>query len=63
MGVGRSLGLATVLLAGASGAALAQEAIPDGDWRTINRDAAATRYSPLDDLDRSNAARLVPAWE
>ena len=63
MGVGRSLGLATVLLAGASGAALAQEAIPDGDWRTINRDAASTRYSPLDDIDRSNVARLVPAWE
>jgi len=63
MRVGRSLGLATFLLAAASSAAIAQDSIPEGDWRTINRDAAATRFSPLDDINRSNVGQLRPAWE
>ena len=62
MRVGRGLGLATLLLAGASGAAVAQDSLPEGDWRTINRDAAATRFSPLDDINRSNVAQLDEAW-
>src|SRR5690606_26059912 len=62
MRVGRCLGLATLLLVGASGAAIAQESIPAGDWRTINRDAKATRYSPLDEINRSNVAQLGEAW-
>jgi quinoprotein glucose dehydrogenase len=36
--------------------------IPDGDWRTINRDLAATRYSPLSQINRSNVSRLAVAW-
>ena len=36
--------------------------IPDGDWRTINRDLPATRYSPLDQINRSNVAQLKVAW-
>jgi glucose dehydrogenase len=36
--------------------------IPDGDWRTINRDLASTRYSPLADINRSNVAQLASAW-
>ena len=63
MGFGRSLGLATALLAMASSGGRAQDSIPDGDWRTINRDAAATRFSPLDDINRSNVAQLQQAWE
>src|SRR6478609_489649 len=62
MRVARSLRLATSLLIAASGAAIAQDSIPDGDWRTINRDAAATRFSPLDDINRSNVAQLAEAW-
>src|SRR6478609_3959745 len=62
MRVARSFGLATALLVGASGAAIAQDAIPDGDWRTINRDLASTRFSPLAEIDRSNVARLTEAW-
>ncbi len=58
----RGLGLATTLLAAASTVAIAQTPIPEGDWRTINRDAAATRFSPLDDIDRSNVAQLQEAW-
>jgi glucose dehydrogenase len=62
MRVARSLWLATSLLAAARGTALAQGAIPEGDWRTINRDAAATRFSPLDEINRGNVARLTEAW-
>lgn len=40
----------------------AQETMPDGDWRTINRDLAATRFSPLSDVNRSNVANLRQAW-
>lgn len=36
--------------------------MPPGDWRTINRDLAATRYSPLDEINRDNVASLVEAW-
>ena len=37
-------------------------AMPDGDWQTINRDLAATRYSPLDQIDGSNVGDLKQAW-
>ncbi|MXO71996.1 outer membrane protein assembly factor BamB family protein [Alteraurantiacibacter buctensis] len=50
--------LATVM----TGAGQAQDALPAGDWRTINRDLAATRYSPLNDINRSNVASLQQAW-
>lgn len=33
-----------------------------GDWPTINGDFAATRYSPLDQIDASNVAQLEQAW-
>jgi quinoprotein glucose dehydrogenase len=56
------LGLAATLAVAATAGAGAQEAIPDGDWRTINRDLAATRYSPLNEIDRSNVAQLAQAW-
>jgi len=36
--------------------------VPAGDWRTIDRDSAATRYSPLDDINRSNVSQLEQAW-
>jgi quinoprotein glucose dehydrogenase len=62
MRVARSLRLATSLLIAASGAAIAQDSIPDGDWRTINRDAKATRFSPLAEINRGNVAGLTEAW-
>ena len=62
MRVARGLRLATTLLVAASGAAIAQDSIPDGDWRTINRDVAATRFSPLAEINRSNVAQLTEAW-
>ena len=63
MRFGRGLGLATAMLAMVSSGGRAQDSIPEGDWRTINRDAAATRFSPLDDINRANVAELRQAWE
>ena len=37
-------------------------AIPDGDWRTIGRDLALTRFSPLKQINRANVAKLDAAW-
>jgi quinoprotein glucose dehydrogenase len=61
MRIANSLGLAAVV-ALAVGAAHARTAMPDGDWRTINRDLASTRYSPLADINRSNVSKLALAW-
>jgi quinoprotein glucose dehydrogenase len=36
--------------------------MPAGDWQTINRDLAATRYSPLNQIDAGNVADLDEAW-
>src|SRR5690606_16169604 len=36
--------------------------MPAGDWRTINRDLAATRYSPLDQINVHNVASLERVW-
>ncbi|HKJ72585.1 MAG TPA: PQQ-binding-like beta-propeller repeat protein [Alphaproteobacteria bacterium] len=36
--------------------------IPAGDWRTINRDLAATRFSPLKQINTNNVANLKEAW-
>ena len=40
----------------------ASAAIPDGDWRTIGRDLALSRFSPLKQINRSNVAGLQSAW-
>jgi quinoprotein glucose dehydrogenase len=63
MRFGRGLGLVTAMLALASSGGRAQDSIPEGDWRTINRDATATRFSPLADINRSNVSDLQQAWE
>jgi quinoprotein glucose dehydrogenase len=53
--------LAAALALGTAHAAIAQ-AIPDGDWRTINRDSASTRFSPLTEINRANVNGLTEAW-
>ncbi len=35
---------------------------PPGEWPSQGRDHANTRYSPLDEIDRSNVAQLKLAW-
>lgn len=76
MNVAGKAGLAAILaLATAAGAeakvqkarshkapAATKASIPDGDWRTINRDLASTRFSPLQQINRSNVSKLAPAW-
>ena len=58
----RGLFLAALLGTSCATGVMAQDSMPEGDWRTINRDLAATRYSPLDDIDKSNVGSLQQAW-
>lgn len=58
----RCLGLAAIVAFSLSGTAGAQDETSDGDWRTINRDLAATRYSPLDEINKGNVEQLQEAW-
>ena len=64
----------SVLLGGASGAVLAACAspvggrdrgarAPAGEWRAYGADNASSKYSPLDQIDRTNAGTLRVAWE
>ena len=36
--------------------------VAPGDWVNINRDAAATRYSPLTQINAANVASLTQSW-
>ncbi len=42
--------------------ALGQQGAADGEWRFYGGDNGATRYSPLDQIDRDNAQELEIAW-
>ena len=42
--------------------ASAQSGTADGEWRVFGGDAAHTRYTPLDQIDASNAAELEIVW-
>lgn len=57
-------GLGLAAFAAIAGPALgsSESPIPAGDWRTINRDLASTRFSPLDDINKSNVSQLGEAW-
>src|ERR1044071_7656283 len=46
----------------ARGAAWLPPGASDGDWRMPSRDYAGTRYSPLAEITRDNAAQLELAW-
>ena len=54
--------LGALLATASTSGVIAQESMPDGDWQTINRDLAATRYSPLTDINKSNVGDLQEAW-
>ncbi len=62
MRVAKSFCLTAIVLCGAAGVLQAKSIMPEGDWRTINRDLASTRYSPLDQINRDNVSRLAVAW-
>ena len=44
-------------------AARAKAAPAEREWRTYHGDRAGRQWSPLDQIDRGNVARLAPAWE
>jgi quinoprotein glucose dehydrogenase len=44
------------------GGARSTTAAKDGDWPLYNRDLAATRYSPLKQINAGNVAKLTRAW-
>ena len=54
--------LATISAVGLLAGGSVKAGTPDGDWVTINRDLAATRYSPLDQINKGNVANLQQVW-
>ena len=40
----------------------ARNQIAPGDWPNLNRDLAATRYSPLTEINTTNVGSLKQAW-
>ena len=45
-----------------AGPVWAQEDVPSGEWRYFAATAASTKYSPLDQIDRTNVDNLQIAW-
>lgn len=45
-----------------SATAAANETMPAGDWPSIDRDLASTRFSPLNQINRGNVSELQLAW-
>ena len=62
MHVVRLTGLAAMIALATGAVAQAKTTMPDGDWRTIDRDLAQTRFSPLAQIDKTNVANLKPLW-
>ena len=56
--------IATVVLAVllVASSAATQQGAPAGQWPTYGGDHAATKYSPLDQIDRDNVDQLRVAW-
>ena len=57
-----TLGMAATLVLAGPVLADSRTEIPAGNWQTINRDLAATRYSPLDEINKSNVGQLTESW-
>lgn len=38
------------------------QSVPDGDWWTIDRDLAGSRFSPLSQINRDNVTNLSESW-
>ncbi|MGH7540193.1 MAG: pyrroloquinoline quinone-dependent dehydrogenase, partial [Gemmatimonadota bacterium] len=49
-----------VALSACSGLGSGASSAPPGDWPSYNRTLAGDRYSPLEQIDRANVARLQP---
>src|ERR1700752_4285924 len=55
-------GMSAVALVGAIAVQAVSSGTSDGQWRTYSADNAATKYSPLDQINRANVAKLKVAW-
>ena len=42
--------------------AMAQQGAQNGEWRYYGGDSGSTRYSPLDQIDKTNVKDLKVAW-
>src|SRR5688572_14412671 len=63
--VHRYVGLAALLAATCTWlvvSGVAQEGVPDREWRTYGGDLASTRYAPLDQINKANFSKLEVAW-
>ena len=58
----RGLSLALLIVALTSGAG-AQQGAKNGEWRFYGGDAGTTKYSPLDQINASNAKELKIVWQ
>ena len=66
----KRLGLITAVSIGIAAAVFAQSnqrnpapaVVAAGDWHNINRDSGATRFSPLNQINSGNVAKLAQAW-
>jgi quinoprotein glucose dehydrogenase len=61
-GVLVAIAAATAVSVWAQSGGNAQQTVPPGDWRTINRDLSSNRFSPLTQINDSNVANLKEAW-
>jgi glucose dehydrogenase len=57
-----SIGIAAAVFAQSNQRNTAPAAVAAGDWHNINRDSGATRFSPLNQINSGNVARLAQAW-
>ncbi len=55
-------GVWVFVLAGCGALCAQTSKIDPGDWPDYNRDLGGTRYSPLDQINTRNVAKLQPAW-
>lgn len=65
----KRLGLIAAVSIGIAAAVFAQSnqpstasAVAPGDWHNINRDSGATRFSPLNQINAGNVAKLTQSW-
>jgi len=60
--IARNTLLGAAALVGAIGLHAAPSDTQDGQWRRYSADNGSTKYSPLDQINRSNVAQLKVAW-
>src|SRR5688572_29544169 len=57
-----SIGIAAAVFAQSNQLNTAPAAVAAGDWHNINRDSGATRFSPLNQINSGNVAKLAQTW-